>query len=315
MLSFALLDFDGNRKTLDKVFSVVYNSNSDVPADELTVTFLYDKGLIENADMIYAFWGDRVAFKGQIDEIINLFSAEKIVTKIVARSLASGLLDNEAEPVTYYNPTADFIFEKHLSPFGIREFEASKKPFYGSLKINKGMTNWQVFENFCKSRYGNIPRITADGKAYFEGCNKEQKAVFGFGKNEIHFCSYRENIKRYSLVSDVKVKLDEFGSYDTHIVNKNPDCRGIKRTRYVNAVTDKTSLATADKIIENSNAKSYSVALQCLGCYLDLTGAKAKINDNTFGRIENLVVKGVNYVFENNCEYTTVTLGKDSNYQ
>lgn len=309
MLRFALIDLEKNEKPIDKVFSAIYNSSANVPADDLTISFLYDKDLIDNADMILAYSDEKLIFKGQIDEIINLFNSDKTITKIVARSLAAGLLDNEAEPVTYYNPTADFIFERHLKPFGIKKYYANHKPFYGSLKISKGMSHWQVLENFCYSRFGSFPRITGDGIAIMEDKDSDS-IIFGFEDGCIPFCSFKENTKRYKLISEVKVKLNELGSYEAHITNQNPDCKGIKRLRYVNATADNSTLATADKIIENGNLQSYCIVLECLGCYMDLIGAKAEIVDESIGRIDNLVVKEMKYIMGSGGEFTTVTLGK-----
>lgn len=311
MLNFVITDTDGNKKRFDTPISVVINSDADVPADDITVTFAYNKNMTKNADVITVYSDDKVVFTGQIDEIINLSNSKSAVTKIVARSLAGKLLDNEAEPVTYYCPASDFIFNKHLKQFGITEFEADGVPFYGSLKIDKGMTHWQVFQNFCQNRYGVVPRITGSGKALFKGCSVDSRVTFGKEPDDIHYISIMENIKRYKLISEVKLKLDGMGFYSSHIFNENPDCRTIDRVRYVNAAADTSTIATADKIIENSNSESYSISLECVGCYVGIMGCDAEIDDERLGKIENLVVDKLRYSYSKDGEYTTVSLRKE----
>ena len=38
----------------------------------------------------------------------------------------------------------------------------------GTIKIEKGMTEWQVLEKFCNGRYGKSPRMTGAGFALMD---------------------------------------------------------------------------------------------------------------------------------------------------
>ncbi len=309
MLSIYITDNNGDKRLIDKVISVVLNSELDVPADDITITFPYDRRIIEDSDTITAYSGNKVVFTGKIDEIVNLCSSNQIVTKISARSLAGLLLDNEAEPVTYYCPAADFIFNHHLKQYGINDIDADGSPYVGLLKIDKGMTEWQVLESFCKYKYGTVPRVTGDGRALFRGCIGNQTVVFGDGG--VDYRSLRENIKPCELISEVRVKLDEYGSYSSRVYNENPYSKNIMRVRYVNAASDTISLGTADTIISSGNAASYGITLECPGCYVNILGCAAEINDNTLGNITSLVVDKIKYTLGVEGEFTTVTLRKE----
>lgn len=252
---------------------------------------------------------DKIVFTGKIDEIIGIKSKEGAITKITARSPAAFLLDNEAEPLTYINPSAEFIFNRHLKPFGFCEYEADDIPFFGTLKIDKGMTHWQVFRNFCINRYGTEPRISGGGKAYFKGCESGQALLFG---NEgIEYTAIKERKMRYKLISDVKLKLTESGTYTGSVKNTNPECKNLKRIRYVNVTADKTTIKTADNIIGNSNSSSYSVTLDCPGCLVESVGSPASVSDDLFGKINNLIIRKAKYTLGSDGEKTTVTLGKE----
>lgn len=309
MLKFLVTYIDKTEKYLDDVLTVIFNADVEVPADDLTITIPYDEKISENADFITAFLDEKTVFKGQIDEIIGIKSTDGAITKITARSPSAFLLDNEAEPLTYINPSADFIFNRHLKPFGLTEYYADDVPFFGTLKIDKGMTHWQVFRNFCINRYGAVPRITGNGKVYFNG-NESGETIF-FGKSGIDYTAVRESKRRVKLITEVKLKLTESGTYGGSIKNENPECRSIERVRYVNATSDKTTIQTADNIISKSNSDSYSIALECVGCLIESIGRSAVLNDDMFGEIENLTVRKIRYTVGSDGEKTTVTLGKE----
>jgi hypothetical protein len=309
VLKFLITYSDKTENYLDNVLTVILNADVEVPADDLTITIPYDEKISENADYITAFLDEKTVFKGQIDEIIGIKSTEGAITKITARSPSAFLLDNEAEPLTYINPSADFIFSRHLKPFGLTEYNADDVPFFGTLKIDKGMTHWQVFRNFCINRYGAEPRITGEGKAYFKGFETGETILFG--KSGVEYTSIRESKRRFKLISEVRLKLTESGTYGGNIKNENPDCDGIERVRYVNATADKTTIQTADNIIRKSNSDSYSIALECVGCLIESIGRSAVLDDEMFGRIENLTVRKIRYSVGTDGEKTTVTLGKE----
>lgn len=309
MLRIKVRNLDKTEKVITRYLTVVLNCDIEVPADDVTIICPFDKSLSENADFIYLYIDDTLIFCGQIDEIINIRQKSGVITKLVARSMAAALLDNEAEPITYIYPAAEFIFDRHLKQFGIEIFEADETPFYGNLRIDKGMTHWQVFENFCKNRFGAYPRITGDGKALFKGY--EDTEVVVFGDESCKYYSVKEYNKRCELITEVRLKLDEFGSYNGKIKNENIDCNGVTRVRYVNATADTSTIETADKIIARSNSDSYNIELKCVGCCVGIIGRKAKLNDGLLGVKENLVVKRVKYILDDSGETSTITLRKE----
>lgn len=309
MLKFKIIYRDDSEETVSNVITAVINAEEGVPADDLSITLPFDSRFCKKAKDIRVFDGEQIIFRGPIDEIINIKSCDGVLTKITARSCAGQLLDNEAEPLTYINPNAEFIWERHLKPFGITLFAADSKPFYGNLSICKGMTHWQVFYNYCINRYGYEPRITGDGKAYFTEVESNDKVIFS--ENNIKYYSLKENFKKYKLISEVKLKLSQYGGYTGYIKNTNSECTSINRVRYVNAISDKTNVTTADNIISKSNSDSYSITLECNGCHIGLLGKKSEIHDDIIGVRGNLRIKKVKYTLGKNGETTTLTLGKE----
>lgn len=311
MLRLEIQNKDGTKSSVEHVLTVTLQSEKGVPADSLVLTCPYDKKLRDNADSIFAYNGDTLVFRGGLDEIICIKKSGGVIIKLCARSPAAALLDSEAEPLTYINPAAKMIFNRHLAPFGISEYVADDEPFFGSLKIDKGMSHWQVLTNYCKSRYGTEPLVTGGGKVYFEGYKNDKTVVFGEQNGEVPYFSLKETNAPCKLISQIKLKLTEFGAYSSVMYNENPSSKGVKRIRCVNIAADNTSLQTAEKMIEQSNLDSYCITLECFGCHTDLLGCSAEINDSVLGKIKDLTVKSLSYSLSGNVEKTTVVLEKE----
>ena len=309
MLSCFFTDKNGKRCEIKNVLTVEISADADVPADELVMTVPYDRKY-RNVDMLEAYDGKSLVFVGQADEIVSIVHNSGAIVRLSARSLAGRLLDNEAEPVTYINPAAKFIFERHLKPFGIVGYDGDEHPFMGEIKIEKGMTEWQVLEKFCNGRYGKGPRITGAGFALMCGTYGGAKPIV-FGRNGVDYTSLREYIKPCKVISQVKLRTEEYGGYKSVIGNNSLDGR-IKRVRYVNAILDNNAVKTADRMIENGNRQSFEIMIECPKCLCGIVGRKAVIDDRLVGKREGLVVKNIKYSLGKNGESTTVVLGKEN---
>lgn len=309
MLSYFFTDKDGKMSEIKNILTAEISADVDVPADELVLTAPYDEKF-RNADMLEVYDGDALVFTGQADEIVSVVKNSGAIVKLSARSLAGKLLDNEAEPVTYVNPAAEFIFERHLKPFGIVGYDGDKKPFMGKIKIEKGMTEWQVLEKFCGGRYGRSPRITGAGFALMCGTYSGTEPI-AFGRNGVNYTSLREYIKPCAVISKVKLRTGEYGGYKSVISNKCADER-INRVRYVNAFLNNNGVRTADRMIENGNRQSFELMIECPSCLCGIVGKKAVIDDSLVGKRDGLVVKSIKYSLGKDGESTAVVLGKEN---
>lgn len=309
MLSYFFTDKNGKRCKIKNVLTVEISADVDVPADELVLTVPYDRKY-RNVDMLEAYDGKSLVFVGQADEIVSIVHNSGAIVRLSARSLAGRLLDNEAEPVTYINPAAKFIFERHLKPFGIVGYDGDEHPFMGEIKIEKGMTEWQVLEKFCNGRYGKGPRITGAGFALMCGTYGGAEPIV-FGRNGVGYTSLREYIKPCKVISQVKLRTEEYGGYKSVVGNGSAADR-IKRVRYVNAFLDNNAVKTADRMIENGNKQSFEITVECAECLCGIVGRRAVIDDSLIGKREGLVVKSIKYSLKKNGESTTVVLGKEN---
>ena len=304
MLKYILTFTDKSEVPLDCVLSARLDCELDVPADSLSVTVAYEDKLRKNADFISAYSDGSRVFAGQIDEIIELCGSGKRLLRFSARSLAAQLLDNEAEPLVYSNPSSSMMLERHLRPFGVTSCDEERHPIYDSLRIDKGMSHWQVLESYCAKRYGATPRI-AGTRAYLKGFRAEGEEVFGTGGHRI--IEMNDSLRRYKLISETRVKLTNTGGYESRLVNGNPDAACITRVRYVNAAADNVSLNTARGIIDKGNKEARMVKIKCAGDLTNVLGKAAVINGE-----KGFLAEGLSYRLSDSGEFTTVSLRKES---
>ena len=309
MLRYYVLDFGNTRTELTEIYSAVIDCDVSVPADSLKICMAYNRSAANTARRIIAEENGEVVFLGEIDSIVSERSASAQTMKISARSLAALLLDNEAEPLDYNSPSPQLIFRRHLMPFGITLADGGGHSMGGRLRINKGMSHWQVIESFCRSKYGSRPKITADGRAFFKGLPKNGVTVFG--EKGTDYYSLKEKRNRHALITDVRVRSAKNGRYDSVVANSNPQCTSLIRRRYVDAAAENRTMDTAFKMIENSNRKSYSLQLSCFGCHLRLLGGGAAVEDSGLGALEGLTVKGVKFSEDKNGAVSVITLEKE----
>ena len=98
--------------------------------------------------------------------------------RLTARSEAALLLDNEALPQTYINPSLKQLFDRHAAPYGFAGMAGNQGAFRGKLTVKKGMSEWQVFEEFCGYFLGTTPRVTYLGILDATGKPSEKQVFF-----------------------------------------------------------------------------------------------------------------------------------------
>ncbi|MGN1130411.1 MAG: hypothetical protein ACI4Q8_03585, partial [Ruminococcus sp.] len=154
MLTFIATDIFGVDVPLPQPLSVTINQEENVPADDLTVVFPFAEGLNELDKILVKDMGV-IVFKGVVDEQQAISNKSGAFLRIIARSMAAVLLDNESKPASYINPSVSVIFSRHLEPCGIESYKGDNLSCVGSFNIPKGSTNWQVLNSFCIKTFGN----------------------------------------------------------------------------------------------------------------------------------------------------------------
>lgn len=306
MLRFKFTDVDENELTVTDVVSLNINIEEDVPADDMVAKFSYFQcGELKSVEV---FDGDDVVFTGIVDEqqVIKDINGEYI--KVVARSLAALLLDNESMPIGYTNPSVNLILSRHLLPFGIKLKEESTKAYFGTQLVLKGDSNYKTVEDFSKSVFEQNPRVNASGELCFLDESNDEALLFCDNGQGINYFGYAENIRRCDEISCVKIKLSNQTGYDAEVQNEDAVKRGIIRQRYLDASKTDTPALYAQRMIQNSKKKSYILTLNCFGRHLNILHRNAVVNDSVYGKKDKLYVSSLRYSLSDSGEYTVVKL-------
>lgn len=306
MLSFVFTDINDEKVTVKNPLSMTVNIEQGVPADDMTAVFAYFSSKELKSVVVYK--DSKVVFTGIVDEQQSICSAQGTYKKIVARSMAALLLDNESEPVSYNNPSSFVIASRHAVPFGVGFDDTTDDTYFGVLTVQKGSTNWQAIEDFSKKAYMTTPRVDEHGKLLLKGIQNDKEVVFSNSHDGISYTEFTQSIRRCDEISKVCIKVTNSCGYHNVVENEDATKRGIKSVRYLNSVLTDTPAVYADKMIKNSKNKAYVITLECAGCHLDKFANNARIADSICGEINSLYVCSVQYVLNRKNDVTRITL-------
>ncbi len=306
MLNFLFTDIYDRTITVDNVLKLSINIEEDVPADDMSAVFAYFE--CEELKSVVVTDDGCVVFTGVVDEQQMIMDQNGHYIKIIARSMAALLLDNESMPISYSNPSVNLMRDKHLKPFSVSLCEESARAYFGTLDVSKGDSNYKTVLDFAKKVFSGKVRVNEQGELCFGYTNEGRVVVFGDGANEIGYCSVKENIRRCDEISAVKLKLRSDSLYDSSVINPDAINRGIIRERYVDAVQNPDYTSYASKIIKASKKRAFTVTLECIGRHLDILHCDAVINDSMYKNKDKLYVSALRYSLDKNTNRTVVTL-------
>lgn len=320
---YELEDFKGNKIILKDPISVEITMDEGAPADSIEVRFPINLNSEEykifvNDQLtkirVYDDKKTRVVLNGIVDEQIVSVNSSGVSLIILGRSSAALLLDNEAQPQTYNSIDIELLYNRHIKPYGYTGYKGVKyQSFSGLFEINKGLSEWQVLEKFCKDFLLKTPRVRPSNIIDFLDDYNDSGIVFSNKSREgICYSSLEQNYKRYKLISEVFIRSLKDGSYDNIISNQASINKGVLRKRYVNAVGDiKSPVFRGEQLIKDANKASFELKLTHPGpVVLDLLD-KATIDDDILGVIPDLIASSITYKLSNVGEMCTLTFRKE----
>lgn len=302
-------DIYGNETEMPSVLSMTVAREEDVPADILAAVFVCEEGLPELKSVTLTD-EDKVLFKGNVDKQTVYIGNGVSLLKLTCRSMTSALLDSEAYPRCYVLPSIDVLYEACLKPYGIKGVIGKCDTFSTAYVVNKGMSNWQVIDDFCTRYLNRKPKITPDGYLDISGENNCEDVLFS-NSDGYMFSEMTKTLNRHSQISHVMARLSLHDGYSYTVTNSEAVERGIRNVRYLNcAELPNEYLSLADKIIENSKKNSVEYTLKCPYMLLDVLGAEATLDDGKT-RESGLRIAACEYHLDSGGEYTEIKLRKD----
>lgn len=305
MLNVIATDTQAERHSLSLPVSAVLSRDLNTPADSLVLEFPFV--LDREFAFIDVYSDDKSIFSGIVDEQIILLQ-KGVKSKLVCRSKAALLLDNEAKPQSFTDVSAGLVFERFAKPFGFNLRETEDAVLKGSFVVKKGASCWQVLEDFSRAVWGSVPYVFGDD-LYLSGVPSESEVDFSdMGKGQ-NFTSFEYNRLRCKMISKVRVKLKSGEDYNAQITSSDAQAKGVVRERYLNAtrLSGKT-LADADRLIKVSETAGEKAVLTVPCCMTDVLSDRVCVESKELGRFEGFCVTGIRYSLSENEEFTRLTL-------
>ena len=298
MLRIECKDIKGRKMCLGAPLSLVMDREDDVPADSVVIK-LCDVNLPEIIS-VEVYRSDELIFSGEVDEQTEVFGRNSY-TELMARDSAARLIDSEAYPMSFVNPSAKDIFDFYAAPFGFCEMIGENKAYSGKFTVNKGISCYTAIRRFAMEVYGAFPKCEGD-KLFIEGF--KSSGVIHLGGKGVPVTDMRIVNLRCNRVSRVYLKHKEGGGYNTFLSDADAEKDGIHKVRYLNLTTQGSGLKDADIIFDEAKKKSFYADIVCKGYSGDALGKTACLD----GLDKKYYVSSVRYVADKNGELTKLRI-------
>ena len=302
-------DTVGNSIELPSPISMVISMSTDTPADSLSLTVPCTSAPGELAEISVHIDGE-LSFCGIVDEQIMQYS-NGCTLKINARSYAALLIDNETIPANYHTPSLADIFSIHAQPYGFKDFIGENKTCDCDFTVKKGVSEWEVIENFCKSVLKTTPMITKDG--FLDARTDKSSKHYAFSNTRagaIRFSSASVKLQRYGIVSQVVYKLSSNSDYIYTCQNDDAVHRGIRRRRLLNLSlnTPEFNDYRINHIIQSSERDSLEITLTVPDICISELFCHTDFDDHILGSFSGLYIKEILFSLSSSGASTKITL-------
>ncbi len=284
---------------LGEPLSIKISRDADAPADGLTAEFPHRS--LPDLCRVRIWDGGTLYFSGIVDEQHEILALSGMTVKISARGMAAPLLDSEALPQTYRNPSLPSLYNRHAAPFGLAGCRGPTNAACGEMTVEKGTSDWQMLEQFCREFLKTSPRVTVEG--IFDASGKPCRELrFGTSGIPYYALEYRRNW--YPLLSDVYVQTEKGGAYTACLHGELARQHGILRKRYLSV----SASASAEKLLADSVSDSLELRVRCYGWYDAEPGDTAEIDCPAFGNLPRARVQGASYSLDSSGKTCTIFL-------
>lgn len=267
--------------------------DSDAPANQLTAVFPAEK-LWEDLAVVRVFHEGEVVFGGIVDEQNTRLSGEGFSVEVVCRSWEALLLDNEAQPAVLKTPSLASLWEKYFKSLGFLDILGDMEPKTAEFTVEKGVSCWELLENFCREYLGTVPYVDGACVLHCEGI-PESRITAG----RVLSAEYdRQPCKQLSTVWQQSFR----GTYDTPF--RNTAAWGVKRQRYVSMEESRDPR----ELLKEGEQESRLLTVECLGNCWPGRGALVTVEAQKLGKFTACPVRSARYTRNSKGERTKLVL-------
>lgn len=302
-MTFQLFDVNGSSFNAEKIISYELIMEADAPCDGLRLNFFCESEIGEIC-IVKGYRNGRLVFNGLCDKQKLTVSQSGKICFIYARSSAALLVDNEAVPCQYENPSARQLWFSNAKDFG---FEINLPELYSqnSYLVSKGTSCYGAINNYISAVSGAPVYATPENVLQIY---KESRSVKRLDDYDVSSVSYV--INRSEPISEIDYKIHSSDNYSYHFKSGFVQKMGINRKRMINlsSIPLWQRENNAEKIIKSSLKEYYSVSVVIFGeCDLEIYDRIAVDSDAPFKNKE-FYVSELSFCRNENGEQTTALL-------
>ncbi|MVB11111.1 hypothetical protein CAFE_18140 [Caprobacter fermentans] len=269
--------------------------DADAPADGFEGVFPMPKSCGPLTGLTIQNGDGSALFDGIVDEQEQGLSGGTLT--LSARSRAALLLDNEAMPQNYVNPSLGTVFDRHVRPYGFARYLGEDKVFSGTLSVSKGMSEWAAAASFCTRFLKTEPRVV---NGVFDASGAAPGREIVFGKGGVRFTSGLLRNRNCELYSEVYALDPDGGAYFLAAADSGAETLGVRRRRFLSGGAD------ASAVLKKAEQSAFEAVLDCPGNIAAPPLSPARIAGTETGG--SLCVRSARYVLEAQGEHTVITL-------
>lgn len=303
MLDFVASSVDNEEKSLSCIVAYELSKDFDAACDGLRIN-LADKAPFDEIKGIKAYNNGKLVFNGYVDAQRESVTNGTYQCFIYARSSASILLDNEAEPRSYICPTALALFRNNAKDFGFK-LGLPTLSSDNSYLVNKGVSCFGAINSFVYGITGKNIFVTPENEIVLSS----DGAVINF--DDLTILSEKRMINRGGLISQVDYKIDGDNKYLRHTKSRFLEAKGIKASKKINLsnypLWQRENIAKAE--IQNSAEGYNQFEITVLGSVTPQLYSKA-VGKSSLGELDGFYVSNVCTSLNKNGEQTKITLSK-----
>lgn len=257
---FELFDVDGNAVKAQNIISYELISEAGAACDGLRLNFISEKSVGEIC-VVRAYSNEKLVFNGFCDKQKMKADSSGRTCFIYARSSAALLIDNEAVPCQYSNPSARQLWFSNAKAFGFECFLPEVYSQYNYL-VSKGTSCYGAINNFVCAVCGAPVYATPQNELKIY---EESKTVKRLDAKRLISLSYV--INRSEPISEIDYKINSADNYSYHFKSGFAEKMGIKRSRLYNlsSIPLWQREITAEKKISSALGEYYSVLAELSG--------------------------------------------------
>jgi hypothetical protein len=291
----------GSRLWLEHPLSITLTKDEEEPADHFTGTFAVSERVASLSGWNVYEEDGTLLFGGIVDEQTHTVSDGGAVMTLRARSLAALLLDNESMPQTYENPSLPQLFEEHGAVYGLSSVQGKRSRYGWTYVIGKGVSEWQVFWDFCIYCIGIEPRVTPDG--VLDVTERTDLPTHRFGGGGIDYTALEYCRCPQKQLRQLHLQEAAGEGYNETLLDLSAISQGIQRTRYVTAANWQVR-----RTLRSARRQSDRLVLTCPQLGSVALGDLAEVHHPILGDFQNYSVAGVTYHQSSSGALWTVTL-------